>query len=121
MKTIKYFQIVIPFAGEVEERMEEYQILAKNKYGRLVINNSCYTTLQEKKEKYASYPVINEISAYKSRLGIRSDGWHASCYFQCSEKIMRRKVLNKLKKEMSKEMFLDSAALEKLSKLLAKN
>ncbi len=120
MKTIKYYKINIPFSGEPEEMLEEYNIIATNKIGRLCINDPSFTTLESKKSKYSSYNVINQVSVYKSKWGHRDDGWIASCYFQCSEKVMRRKVLLELKKEIRKECFLDSEALRKLELILTK-
>jgi hypothetical protein len=120
MKTIKYYSITIPFIGDAKEQINEYKIVAQNKGGFLCINDSVFTTLRVKKEKHSSYDAINEVKSYKSKWGFSSDGWHARVWFQCSEKVMRRKVLNSLKKEIQKETFLDASALNKLELILQK-
>lgn len=118
MKTIKYYKVNLPFSGKPTESLEEYQILAHNKHGKLVINDFSFTTLQDKKTKHGAHVAINEPRVYRQKWNMSSDGWYAYCYFQCSEKVMRRKILNELKKQMSKEMFLDSESFRKLEQII---
>jgi len=120
MKTIKHYRISIPFGKELKEEMKEYQILAQNKYGKLCVNDYSYTTLQVKKEKYGCHTAINEVKVWKQKWNMSGDGWHAECWFQCTEKVMRRKVLTALKKEIQKEYYFDSEALNKLDAILRK-
>lgn len=117
MATVKYIYILIPFVGEPKIEVKEYRILARNKHGYMVLNDMFYTTLAEKSNKHATGDYLNKLTVYKSKYGWKDDGWRVRGYFQCSEKIIRNKAFNALKKEIQKEMFLDSTALEKLKSL----